>query len=141
MFNTAAYYADCGLVGGAASSELRLLPLLFLLIAPSRMTCGGRRGPLFFFGNSLNRATTLYFMLALNIPARRTLVTAYSRADLSRALSARLTTQRRGSRGRTLMPEAQDKAHNQYKSAVYTLNRSVLTSIPPAAIHHNVLSN
>lgn len=34
------------------------------------------------------------------------------------------------------MPEARDKAHNQYKSAVYTLNKSRLTHIPPTVIHH-----
>lgn len=80
------------LVQSSASSHFYFccLPVVDDLWRPERAS--------FLFCNSLNRAAMLYFMLALNIPARRTLVTAYSRADLSRALSARLTTQRRGAR-------------------------------------------
>lgn len=39
------------------------------------------------------------------------------------------------------MPEAQDKAYDQYKSSVYTSDRAELTHILLAAIHHNFLFN
>lgn len=153
MFYTAAYYADYGELGVASSlsrAENPFLPFSDLLFACHSWPVETGEGFLkfiylfvYFFNRPQwwnNRHTVVYAGVKYS-RAVRPRDGLFSGRFITGLISSAHQTASCGLRSRTLMPEAQDKAHNQYRSAVHTLNRSTLTYTPSAAIHHNFLSN